>query len=255
MSPASEAAFKDHFSPLAAAYANFRPHYPAALFEYLAGCCPRRELAWDCACGSGQATLDLAQHFHAVVATDASAAQIASARARANVQYRVAGAAASGLADESTDLVSVAQALHWFDLEPFYAEVRRVLRCRGVLAAWTYGVVHVAGEELDRCVQSFYADTLGPYWPAERKLVEEGYRSLPFAFAELSAPQFEMHEDWSLPQLIGYVRSWSASARYFEHNAEDPAALLEARLAAAWGNADELRRIRWPLSLRIGVKP
>ena len=137
MSPAAESAFKDHFSHLAAAYASFRPHYPAALFEFLAGCCLRRELAWDCACGSGQATIDLARQFRAVVATDASAAQIAAAVARANVQYRVASAVASGLAAESADLVSVAQALHWFDLEPFYAEVRRVLRSSGVLAAWT----------------------------------------------------------------------------------------------------------------------
>ena len=255
MSRAAKAAFKDHFSRLAAAYASFRPHYPRALFEFLAGCCPRRELAWDCACGSGQATIDLAQHFNAVLATDASAAQIAAALARANVRYRVADATASGLPSDSTDLVSVAQALHWFDLEPFYAEARRVLRSGGVLAAWSYGVLHVAGEEIERCVQHFYWDTVGAYWPPERRLVEEGYRSLPFAFAEMTAPSFEMQEDWSLPQLIGYVRSWSASARYLEKNAVDPAAVLEAQLAAVWGNADELRRVRWPLSLRMGLKP
>ena len=255
MSPAAKAGFKDHFSPLAAAYASFRPHYPAALFEYLASCCRRRELAWDCACGSGQATLDLADHFDVVVATDASAAQIAAAPPRANVRYRLASAVASGVAAESVDLVSVAQALHWFDLEPFYAEVTRVLRSGGVLAVWTYGVLHVAGEEIDRRVQHCYRETLGAYWPPERKLVEEGYRSLPFAFAELTPPSFEMQEDWSLPQLSGYVRSWSASARYLEKNAVDPAAALEESLAPLWSNPGELRRIRWPLSLRIGPKP
>ena len=255
MSFATQAPFKDHFSRLAAEYASFRPHYPATLFEYLAACCRRRALAWDCACGSGQATIDLARHFDAVVATDASAAQIAAAPPRANVQYRVASAAASGLAAESVDLVSVAQALHWFDLEPFYAEVARVLRAGGVLAVWTYGVLHVAGEEIDRRVQHFYWDTLGAYWPPERQLVEEGYRNLPFAFAELTAPAFEMQEDWSLAQLIGYVRSWSASARYLEKNAVDAAAALEESLVPLWSEPGALRRIRWPLSLRIGSKP
>jgi SAM-dependent methyltransferase len=250
----SDPAFKDHFSRLAAAYASFRPHYPPALFDYLAGCCPRRELAWDCACGSGQATLDLARHFAQVVATDASAAQIAAASARANVSYRVAPAVASGLQDESADLVCVAQALHWFELVPFYAEVRRVLRARGVLAVWTYGVLHLEGAQIDERMQQFYWHTLGPYWPPERKLVEEGYRSLPFAFAETASPVFEMQESWSLPQLLGYVRTWSASGRYFERHAVDPAVALEESLAALWGDADEPRRIRWPLSLRIGTK-
>jgi SAM-dependent methyltransferase len=247
-------AFKDHFSRLAAAYASFRPHYPPALFEYLARSCARRELAWDCACGSGQATLDLAYHFASVVATDASAAQIAAAPPRANVSYRVAPAVASGLRDESADLVCVAQALHWFDLEPFYAEVRRVLRARGVLAVWTYGVLHLEGEELDERLQQFYWRTLGPYWPAERKLVEEGYRSLPFAFAEHAPPVFEMQESWSLPQLLGYVRSWSASGRYLERHALDPAVALAESLGSLWGDAHEPRPIRWPLSLRIGTK-
>jgi SAM-dependent methyltransferase len=170
--------FKDYFSRAAAAYASFRPRYPLSLFEYLGTCCARRELAWDCACGSGQATVDLARFFAQVVATDASASQIAAAAARSNVRYRVATAVASGLPDACADLVCVAQALHWFDLVPFYAEVRRVLRARGVLAVWTYGVLHVEGDEIDARMQRFYWDTLGAYWPAERKLVEEGYRGL-----------------------------------------------------------------------------
>jgi SAM-dependent methyltransferase len=247
--------FKDHFSRLAASYASFRPRYPAALFDYLAQTCRRHELAWDCACGSGQATLDLAERFDAVLATDASAAQLAAAPAHANVRYCVAPATQSGLESASVDIVTVAQALHWFDLAPFYAEVDRVLRPAGVLAAWTYGVPHVAGERIDRLMQEFYWDTLKTYWPAERRLVESGYRTLPFVFAELEPPTFEMHEDWLLRELIGYVRSWSAAGRYAELNAVDPAAALEESLACIWGESDERRRISWPLSLRIGVKP
>ena len=146
-------AFKDHFSRIAATYASFRPRYPPALFDYLARSCRQHTLAWDCACGSGQATLDLAQRFDAVLATDASAAQLASAPPLANVRYRVAPAEDSGLAALSVDIVTVAQALHWFELAPFYAEVERVLRREGVLAVWTYGVMHVAGERSDRALQ------------------------------------------------------------------------------------------------------
>ena len=247
-------AFKDHFSPLAATYASFRPRYPSGLFDYLAQSCRQRELAWDCACGSGQATLDLAQRFEAVIATDASTAQIAAAPANPKVRYRVAPAEASGLETRSVDIVTVAQALHWFELAPFYAEVDRVLRPYGVLAAWAYGVAHIAGEHIDSLLQEFYWETLKGYWPAERQLVESGYRTLAFAFAELTPPRFAMQEDWSLAQLIGYIRSWSATARYLERNAVDPAAALEAALLPLWGKANEPRRVSWPLSLRIGVK-
>jgi SAM-dependent methyltransferase len=247
--------FKDHFSRLAANYASFRPRYPPSLFDYLAQSCRQRECAWDCACGSGQATLDLAARLACVIATDASAAQVAAAPPHPHVRYRVASAAASGLGSASVDIVTVAQALHWFELAPFYAEVERVLRPGGVLAVWTYGVVHVAGESIDRLLQEFYWLTMRPYWPAERRLVESGYRTLLFPYAELTPPAFDMQEHWSLQQLIGYVRSWSATARYVEQNRADPAALLEQSLQPGWGDPDSLRRISWPLSVRIGVKP
>jgi len=247
--------FKDHFSPLAASYASFRPRYPPALFDYLARSCRQRDFAWDCACGSGQATLDLAQRFAAVLGTDASAAQLAAAPAHPKVRYRAAPAEESGLGATSVDIVTVAQALHWLELAPFYAEVDRVLRPRGVLAAWTYGVLHVAGARMDQLLQEFYWDTLKLYWPAERQFVESGYRTLPFAFAEMLPPAFAMQEDWSLAQLIGYISSWSATARYLEVNGADAAAMLAQRLSPVWGDPDELKRISWPLSLRIGVKP
>jgi len=247
--------FKDHFSRLAANYASFRPHYPSALFDYLAQSCREHKYAWDCACGSGQATLALAARFATVLATDASAAQLAATAPHPNIRYRVAEAAASGLAASSVDIVTVAQALHWFDLAPFYAEVERVLRAGGVLAAWTYGVLHVTNERADRLLQEFYWDTLKPYWPDERRFVETGYRTLPFAFAEMAPPMFTMQEEWSLAQLLGYIRSWSASARYAERNGVDRAVALEASLSAVWGDPEALQRVSWPLSMRIGAKP
>ncbi|NJC88504.1 MAG: class I SAM-dependent methyltransferase [Desulfuromonas sp.] len=244
--------FKDHFAPVAASYADFRPTYPPALFAWLASLVPRHELAWDCAAGSGQASSDLAAHFARVVATDASPAQIAAAVPHPRIDYRVAPAEASGLPAASVDLVTVAQALHWFDLAGFYAEVRRVLHPGGVLAVWTYGVLTIEGAEVDTLVQHFYHDTVGPYWPPERAHVENGYRALPFPFAELAAPPFAMEAFWTLSQLLGYFRSWSATGRFVTANGYDPVALLERQLVPLWKEEGAKRKVTWPLALRVG---
>jgi SAM-dependent methyltransferase len=250
----SAAPFKDHFSLLAAQYSQFRPMYPAALFEYLAGLCPRREQAWDCACGNGQASVSLGECFESVIATDAAAAQIAAAQPHPKVHYRCARAEASALAPACVDLVTVAQALHWLDLESFYAEVRRVLRPAGVLAVWCYGRVEVEDSLIDTPLQSLYREVVGPFWPPERAHVEDGYASLPFPFAPLPAPAFAMETRWSLAHLMGYVRSWSATAAYIKHHGHDPVGSLEKQLEPLWGDPQRSRRITWPLSLRVGLK-
>lgn len=248
----AESGFQDHFSPVAQQYAQFRPRYPAPLFEYLAGLCTRLQLAWDCACGSGQAALALAEHFVSVVATDASGAQIAASQAHPRVAYRVAPAEASGLDGASVDLVTVAQALHWLDLERFYGEVRRVLKPGGVLAVWCYGRTRVEGvPELDTLLQRFYDETVGPCWPPERVHVERGYRDLAFPFVPVEAPSFQMQAEWTLDQLTGYLRTWSATSRYRQIVGRDPVEPLEQRLKPLWGGAT--RRITWPLSLRCGT--
>ena len=247
--------FYDHFAPVAQNYADFRPTYPDALFAWLAAIAPRRELAWDCAAGTGQASVGLAGLFAHVVATDASAAQIAAATPHPRIDYRIAPAEASGLPDDSVDLITVAQALHWFDLAAFYIEARRVLRPDGVLAVWTYGVLTVEGACVDELVQEFYHDTVGPYWPAERRHVEDGYRSLPFPFMEMTAPPFAMETAWTLPQLLGYFRSWSATARFAAINGSDPVEPLAGQLAPAWGTPERRRTVRWPLALRVGIQP
>ena len=244
--------FRDHFAAVASSYADFRPTYPHRLFTWLASLVAQHELAWDCAAGSGQASVDLATHFARVVATDASQAQIGAAAPHPRIEYRVAPAEASGLVHRSVDLITVAQALHWFRLAEFYDEVRRVLKPAGALAVWTYGVLSVEGAEVDALVQEFYCNTVGPYWPAERAHVENGYRSLPFPFAEIAAPPFSMTESWLLPELLGYLRSWSATARFIAANGCDPVTTLEEQLAPLWGGADRRRQITWPLSLRVG---
>lgn len=246
--------FHDHFSGIANRYADFRPHYPAALFDYLATLVPRSSLVWDCACGNGQATLDLAPRFDRVVATDASRDQIAWAKPHTNVEFRVVPAEQSGLPRESVGLITVAQALHWFDLEHFYAEARRVLAPGGVLAAWAYGIDVVEGEAVHQLVEDYYSNTVGPYWPAERKLVEEGYRTIPFPFAEIMPPTFRMEAHWTLEQLLGYFSTWSATNRFIKATCRDPLEPLSAALAREWGDPNLTRLITWPLSLRLGRK-
>jgi SAM-dependent methyltransferase len=246
--------FKDHFSGLAAQYSAFRPTYPPVLFDYLAQLCRERRMAWDCACGNGQATGGLARHFAAVIATDASPQQLSAAAPHGNVTYRVARAEDSGINSNSVDLVTVAQALHWFDLDSFYGEVQRVLVPSGVVAAWTYGVLHVEGEEVDALMQDFYSNIVGPYWPPERRIVEAGYRSLAFPFAQISVPSFNMEERWERAHLLGYLRSWSATGRYVEDQRVDPVVALEKRLEPLWADAGAVRKVTWPVAMRVGRK-
>ncbi len=244
--------YADHFSRLAPAYASCRPHYPDELFAYLAALAPNRELAWDCAAGTGQASIHLARRFNRVVASDISAAMLEQAPRHPGIEYRVAPAEASGLPDAAANLVTVAQALHWLNTTTFYAEAERVMGPHGVLAVWTYGTQEVDDPELDRLLGRFYADVVGPYWPPERCHVESGYRTLPFPFSELETPALDMVEHWSLPQLLGYVRTWSATQRFRETMGRDPVEQLEQTLVPYWGNPSTSVRIRWPLAIRVG---
>jgi len=244
--------FADHFSTQAESYASFRPRYPDAVFEWLAAKTPGRELAWDCATGNGQAATALAPWFRRVVATDASPAQIDQAEAVANVEYRVALAADSGLASGSVDLVTVAQAMHCIDRPSFYQEVRRVARPGGILAIWTYQLLRI-DPTVDAVVEEFERERVGRYWPPERALVDNGYRTIEFPFPELEPPRFVMTADWTLPQLLGYVGSWSAVDRYRKILGRDPIELVRPALTEAWGDPDRRRRIEWPLVMRVGV--
>jgi len=243
--------FKDHFSGRAAEYTRFRPTYPPALFAWLAGLTDRHDLAWDCGCGNGQAAIGLAPYYRMVVATDPSQQQIENAIPHERIRYAVAQAEESGLDPASIDLVVVAQALHWFDFERFYAEVRRVARPEGILAAISYGEVRVEGEP-DRVVSRFYHELIGPYWPPERRYVDENYTTIPFPFAGIAAPLFAMESEWELGHLLGYLGTWSAVKEYERQQGQNPLALIAEELATAWGDPGRARRISWPLSLRVG---
>jgi SAM-dependent methyltransferase len=245
--------FRDLFSQAAAEYAAYRPHYPARLFAELAARAPRTELAWDCATGNGQAAVGLAEHFRRVVATDASAAQIASAVPHERVSYGVALAHASGLASSTVDLVTVAQALHWLDRDAFFREARRVLVANGVVAVWSYGLIEI-DDRVDRLVRRFYEATVGPCWPPERRLVDDGYRTIEFPFVEFMLPPLAIEQQLTLDQLGGYLRTWSATRKYAEERGEDPVAPLLIELEALWGKPSAARRARFPISVRAGYR-
>jgi ubiquinone/menaquinone biosynthesis C-methylase UbiE len=247
--------YADHFSRVAPAYATCRPGYPDELFEYLIELPRDRDLAWDCGAGNGQATVPLARGFRRVLATDVSAAMLESAPPHPRVEYRVAAAEESGLARATVDLVTVAQALHWFDIQPFFAEADRVLKPGGVLAVWSYANQIIGNEPLDLALDHFYRDVVGRYWPGERRHVEAGYRTLPFPYPELDTPAFIMEEEWTLSELLGYIGTWSATQRFRETLGRDPIPELADELVEHWGPPSATRPVRWPLSLRVGRRP
>jgi SAM-dependent methyltransferase len=245
-------ASSDHFGAAARAYAAYRPHYPPALFEWLGSLTAGRERAWDCGTGNGQAALALARRFAEVVATDPSLDQLVNATSHPSVSYIAMTAEQAALRTGSADLVTVAQALHWFDRPRFFAEVDRVLRPGGTLAVWSYGLLTV-DPLVDEQVRHLHTDLLGPYWPSERSFVDSGYAGIALPYPELPRPDIAMEAVWSLAEFGGYLSSWSAVGRYRTRTGADPLPAFLRDLANAWGPAP--RRIRWPLVVRAGRKP
>ena len=256
MPPEPPFPFKDHFSAHAADYSKYRPTYPPQLFSFLAAHCWEYQRTWDCATGNGQAARGLAAHFEEVVATDASTSQIQHAITCPKVRYLAAPAERPPFEDASLDLITVAQALHWFNLEAFYAETRRVLKPRGLIAAWCYGCMSVS-PPIDQILQHFYHETVGPYWPPERALVDAAYRSISFPFSKILQimPCFHMEASWTLPQLLAYIGTWSAVKNLIKARQSDPIPLLAEKLSPLWGNPASTQTTLWPLHLRIGYVP
>lgn len=246
--------FKDYFSDASDSYRNFRPHYPEELFEYLANVAPSHSTAWDCATGNGQAARLLARYFDRVYATDASANQVNSAERLERVIYSVEPAESTSLEPQSVDLVTVAQALHWFDLPAFEQEVRRVCKAGAVLAVWSYAILR-SKPSVDTVIESLYNGVLGDYWTEERRTAVEGYKDVSFAFESLDSPSFPMRARWSLDRMLGYLSTWSAAKRYEEHNGEDPVLLIADELAGAWGDPQSRLEVSWPLTVRLWRLP
>lgn len=238
------------YSPYARHYAQSRPTYPEELFGYLASLVEQHKLAWDCATGNGQAALALAKHFEKIIATDISAAQIKHAIPHPQIEYRVAKSEQSGLEDKSVDLVTVASALHWFDLDSFFREVQRVVRAGGVLAAWSYHVGYVE-PPFDKLFLRFYQDVLYDYFAPGARLVDDRYENIILPSKAIDAGQFYVSANWNFDQMLAFIKSWSGTQHYIQERGEDPTELIADELEEIWGNHEEVHTIRWPLFIRI----
>ena len=243
--------FRDYFSGHANDYARYRPGYPAVLYEFLASLAPSHELAWDCGTGSGQAAVGLADYFRHVIATDASQEQINHARPHTGVEYRAEPAENTTIQAKSVDLVTVGVAVHWFDFDPFYAEVRRIAKSAAVIAVWTYHYP-VISPAVDQVIDGYNGKILAGYWPERIHYLTEHYATLPFPFEPIPSPEFQMESHWDLSDLIGFVSSWSATRRYLAKNGANALEGVWTDLEKAWGDRNERKWISWPIYLRAG---
>jgi SAM-dependent methyltransferase len=240
------------FTQQSDAYRAARPGYDPQLFAKLAQLAPGRALAWDAGCGSGQATIDLAHHFDCVVGTDVSQPQLDRAPLTDNISYRCEPSHRSSLEAHSVDLTLVAQALHWFDIDGFYKEVRRVSKPGALLAVISYNLLE-ATPQVDVLVHQLYNEVLNGYWAPERAHVESGYRTIPFPFQRIEMPAAMLSAQWDLRRFISYLESWSAVQTYKEKNGADPLAPFRDEFARCWGDPHRHMTINWPLSVRVGV--
>lgn len=244
--------FNDHFSKHADVYVKYRPGYPEQLYSFLASQVTSHDIALDCATGNGQAALGLAPYFNEVIATDASQAQLDRAFPHPKIKYRLAMAEKLPVPDASVDLLTIASGAHWFDLEQFYTEAKRVLRKDAVIALWVYhGWSSTSG--LDRILHALEQNVVGDYWPKPlQKDIGTYYADMPFPFDEIVVPSFKMpllvNRDW----VIGYLRSWSATQRYIEANKSDPTQLIAKELDELFSEPNKTVDLAFKLIARAG---
>jgi Methyltransferase domain len=243
--------WKDNFSTQADSYAKYRPHYPVALYDFLRQQVKYHDVSWDCGTGNGQVATELAKFFKQVWATDASYAQLIHAPNLPNVNYSVALAENSGLATQSIDLITVAQAVHWFDFDSFYREVHRVARQEAIIALWGYGLLKISNS-LDEIIGDFYYHVVDQYWDAERKHLDHAYQTISFPFKIVPAPTFTMSVEWNLADLLGYLATWSSVQKMLKIHQVDPVAVLAPTLANVWGDPTLQRQVVWDIYLKVG---
>jgi len=248
------ATFNDNFSKQASIYAQYRPSYPHELYDYLSELTPAHELAWDCGTGNGQSAIHLADFYESVYASDPSEAQINNAFAHDRVTYKIEKAEESTLKDHSVDLVAIAQAIHWFDYDKFYEEVKRVLKKGGIIATWAYGIPSI-NKELDVLIKHFHQKTVGPYWPIETRSIDQEYTTIPFPFREIEPPEFYIRKRFKMEDLLGHLLSWSATQRFIEQVGQNPIDQLRPEVEKIWGNPQLVKDAVWKIYLRVGKIP
>lgn len=252
--PSNHSTMKDNFSTQAKDYADYRPQYPAALFDFLYSHVPAFGRAWDCATGNGQVAMQLAEKFTEVYATDISEKQLQQAPRKNNIVYTVEQAEHSSFPDRYFHLITVAQAIHWFRFEAFYREVKRTIVPGGLLAVIGYGLISI-DTAIDPLVQDFYTRVIGPYWDAERTHIDQHYRQIPFPFTQLPAPELFIRCSWTRTHFIGYLNTWSAVQHYIKKEGQPPiTAAFTAAIEQHWPG-DTVKEIRFPLFIKAAVIP
>jgi SAM-dependent methyltransferase len=241
---------KDYFSTQAKTYADFRPTYPASIYEFLLQHIPERGTAWDCATGNGQVANQLSGYFDKVYATDISQQQLEHATRKKNIFYSISPAEKTSFPDNQFDLITVGQALHWFDRNRFYEEVRRVAKPGGLLAVWGYALLSIE-PAIDNRIMYFYNHVVGPYWDSARKLLEDEYTTISFPFEEIICPPFSIEVEWTIDQLAGYLSSWSSTQKYIQLKGQDAVTPFIQTLAEDWGPAQK-KLVSFPVFCRLG---
>lgn len=243
---------KDNFSAQSKNYAAFRPKLPDEVYAFIFQHINNFDLAWDVGTGNGQTAVQLAKMFKQVFATDISENQLAHAEQKANIVYKKEAAEHSSLQNTSVDLITIAQAIHWFNIEEFYKEVKRVAKPNAVIAAFTYSLLEVTDVKINELIQNFYWKETQPYWDAERKLVDKGYKTIPFPFNEIEAPIFWMEYQWNVEQLLGYLNTWSAAQHYLKQTGKNMTDELLKDKIENVAAVNQLLTIRFPIHMRIG---
>jgi ubiquinone/menaquinone biosynthesis C-methylase UbiE len=243
--------FKDFFSQQSGTYAQYRPTYPKELFEYLASLTREHELAWDCGTGNGQTANSLTEYYQKIYASDPSKEQIKHAIRHPNIEYHIEKAEEPQLKSSSVDLITCSQSLHWFDFNKYYAEVRRVLKSNGIIAAWVYKIPYIS-PQVDELFLHFHNDVIGEFWQEENRMVERGYIDLPFPFEQITPPSFKIEKEYSFDTLLGFMNSWSALQRFINKNGYNPLVDFASQLLGAWGERETTRIVTWDLVMKVG---
>jgi SAM-dependent methyltransferase len=241
---------KDNFSASPEQYAKYRPDYPQSIFDFIYPLLNEKVKAWDCGTGNGQVAQELSKDFELVEATDISEQQLSHAFQADNINYSTQPAEQTNFEDNSFDLITVAQAVHWFDIEKFNTEVKRIGKPNGIIALIGYELNNITSE-IDQIIRHFYSNIIGEYWDSERKHIQNRYQQIPFPFRELEAPEIQNIKLWRFEHLIGYLNTWSAVHHFIDKNNYNPISEVEDELRKAWGNQD-VRRVIFPIIFRVG---
>ena len=241
----------DHFSKQAKEYSQYRPNYPNELYKFLLSCVKERNTVWDCATGNGQAAIALSEYFDKVIATDLSLSQLKHAVEKSNINYYESVAESTPIKSDSINLITIAQALHWFNFNDFYKEVYRVGKTDGIIAAWCYGQCTVS-KEVDEICNYFFHDVLKEFWPKQSTFIREEYKTIPFPFEKIDAPVFYMTEEWNLDEFVGYQYTWSATQRYIIELGNNPLLPIYNKYKRVWGEPEKRLKVIWPIHMLVG---